>query len=177
MDIVRSCLAIALDCVHKHRGITASPVGATEREISVRLSLGASPGSIILQLLTECFVLAFAGAVLGLFVALAGSALFRHFATGLARREEISLDSHIVLYTLGCAFAATLLCGLIPAFRATRTGLSSELSTAGRSPGIGAQPIAMVVSRHAGGAGGHASGRSGADAPQLSGTRARIRGI
>jgi len=92
-----------------------------EREISVRFSLGATRTSIILQLLTECFVLSILGSTAGLFVASAGAALFRHYASGFARTDEITLDGRMVLYTLACAVAVTLLCGLVPAIYGTRT--------------------------------------------------------
>jgi putative ABC transport system permease protein len=95
-----------------------------EREISVRYSLGASRAAIISQLLTECFLLALIGSGLGLFVATAGSSLFRTFAIGFPRRDEITLNWNIVVYTLVCAVVATLLCGLIPAIRGTRRNSS-----------------------------------------------------
>src|SRR4029077_392733 len=94
---------------------------ATQRqqEISVRYSLGASRGSVVAQLLTETSVLALGGALLGLFVAAGASTVFRALAKSLPRLEEIGLDWRIVLYTLVSAVAVTLLCGLIPAIRAT----------------------------------------------------------
>jgi putative ABC transport system permease protein len=93
-------------------------------EISIRYGLGASRAAIIWQLLSECFLLALMGSGLGLFLAAGGATLFRKFAAGFPRRDEIALDWHIVLYTLVCAVAATLLCGLIPAIRGTRRNIS-----------------------------------------------------
>jgi putative ABC transport system permease protein len=104
-----------------------------EREISVRFSLGASRVSIVAQLLTECFVLALAGASLGLFVAAAASSVFRSLAKSLPRVEEITLDWRIVLYTLACAVLVTLLCGLFPAIRGTRRSIAGNLAHAGRT--------------------------------------------
>jgi len=93
-------------------------------EISIRYGLGASRAAIIWQLLTECFLLALMGSSLGLFVAAGGATLFRKFATGFPRRDEMALNWHIVLYTLVCAVVATLLSGLIPAIRGTRRNIS-----------------------------------------------------
>jgi predicted permease len=104
-----------------------------EREISVRFSLGASRGSVIAQLLTECLVLALAGALAGLAVAAVASRAFRGLAKTLPRVEDIALDWRIVVYTLVCALAATLLCGLLPAIRASRGSISGELSRAART--------------------------------------------
>ena len=104
-----------------------------QHEISVRLSLGAPRIMVICQLLTESFVLALTGALLGLFVAGAASTVFRTLAKELPRVEEIHLDARIVLYTLGCSVLATLLCGLFPAIRGTRGNLSGALTQASRS--------------------------------------------
>ncbi|HTS13830.1 MAG TPA: ABC transporter permease [Candidatus Limnocylindrales bacterium] len=99
-----------------------------ELEISVRFSLGASRPAIMGQLLTEVFVLAVTGAVLGLVIAGAASRVFRTLAANLPRVDEIHLDARIVLYSLACSVAATLVCGLIPAVRGARRSISGSLS-------------------------------------------------
>jgi hypothetical protein len=104
-----------------------------EREISVRFSLGASRLSLIAQLLTERFVLALAGASLGLLAAAAGSRALRTLAKSLPRAEEIGRDWRMVLYTFCCSVIVTLLFGLLPAFRATRQGIAQELARGGRA--------------------------------------------
>ena len=104
-----------------------------QHEISVRRSLGASRSMVVWQLLTESFVLALAGALVGIFVAGAASNVFRSLAKELPRVDEIHLDARIVLYTLACSVLATLLCGLLPAIRGTRVALSGALAQASRS--------------------------------------------
>lgn len=116
-----------------------------KREISVRFSLGASRPAVVAQLLAECFVLAFAGSALGLFAAAAGAKTLRTVASSLPRAEEISLDWRIVLYTFGCALLATFLCGLIPAIRGTRTGISSELARASRKQVSTRSPLQWLL--------------------------------
>jgi len=97
-------------------------------EISVRFSLGASRTAIIGQLLTEVFLLALAGAGLGLLLAGAASNVFRTLGANLPRVEEIRLDARILLYALACSAVVTLLCGLFPAIRNARQSLSSSLA-------------------------------------------------
>ncbi len=104
-----------------------------EREISIRFSLGASRGSVIGQLLTECLVLASGGAALGLLVAWAGSEALRRIAKSIPRAQEISMDWRILVYTLVCAVAATILCGLFPAIRGTRRRIAGELARSSRN--------------------------------------------
>lgn len=114
-------------------GLLLSRAAQRNQEISIRYSLGASRASAIGQLLAETFVLALGGAILGLGLAAAASRIFRALAKSLPRLEEIGLDWRIVLYTLASAVAVTLLCGLIPAIRATRRSLSSSLAQSSRA--------------------------------------------
>src|SRR4029077_18260277 len=95
--------------------------------------LGASRSTIVMQLLTEVFLLAFFGATLGLFVAAGASRAFRTLAADLPRVEEIRLDWRIALYALACSIAATLLCGLVPAIRGSSRTLSASLAQASRT--------------------------------------------
>jgi putative ABC transport system permease protein len=109
------------------------------QEISVRLSLGAQPALIRSLILVETAVLAVAGAALGLVVAVGAATALRRLAPNFPRIEELSLDSGILIYTLAAIVAVTLACGLVPAIRAARVGLSGALSDARRT---------QVSSRH-----------------------------
>jgi putative ABC transport system permease protein len=116
-----------------------------QHEIAVRFSLGASRAAIVTQLLTETFVLALAGGLLGLLVAGGASNVFRTLARNLPRVEEIHLDSRIVLYSLVCSVVVTLLCGLFPAIRGTRSNTSSSLAQTSRTQVSARNPLQWLL--------------------------------
>src|SRR6266700_772245 len=116
-----------------------------QHEISVRFSLGGSRAAIANQLLTEVFVLAIAGAALGLVVANAASKVFRTLAADLPRVEEIRLDWRIVLQSRLCSVLATLVCGLFPAIRGTRRNMSSSLTQASRTQVSTRNPLQWLL--------------------------------
>jgi predicted permease len=116
-----------------------------QHEISVRFSLGAPRSAVVAQLLTEIFVLALAGALLGLTLAGAASRVFRTLASGLPRVDEIHLDLRIVAYSLLCSVVATILCGVWPAVRGTRKNLSSSLAQNSRAQVSGRIPLQWLL--------------------------------
>src|SRR5215470_7133508 len=116
-----------------------------QHEIAVRFSLGASRASVAVQLLTEVFLLALAGAVVGLGLAAVAARVFRVLAKSLPRVDEIGLDWRIVVYSLICAVAATLACGLVPAILGTRGSLAASLASSGRSQVSGRRQPQFVL--------------------------------
>jgi predicted permease len=102
-------------------------------EIAIRFSLGASRTAIVSQLLTEVLVLALAGSLLGLSIAAGAPRVFTLFSKNLPRVDEIALNWRVVMYSLGCALAAALACGLVPAIRGTRRNLSGSLAQSSRT--------------------------------------------
>jgi len=99
---------------------------ARQQELAVRVSLGASRGNIIGQLLTESFVLAAGGGLLGVVLAYGAFRAFKQFAPqNLPRVDHVALDARVFVF----AFAAVLLTGFLLAScrrcgcpRSTRTG-------------------------------------------------------
>lgn len=116
-----------------------------EHEISIRFSLGASRRAVIAQLLTEVFVHAVFGSLLGLMVAAGASHAFHLLAKTLPRAEEVTLNWRVVLYSLTCALATTLLCGLFPAIRGARKELSHSLAQSSRTQVSGRNPIQWML--------------------------------
>jgi predicted permease len=104
------------------------------REISVRLALGASVAVVLRQSLIETLLLSIGGGLLGL--ALASAALrvgVLFFPETLPRISSIGLDWKVVAFALGLAVLTGILCGLIPAVAAARTGVSDALKEGGRT--------------------------------------------
>src|ERR1700733_11088526 len=114
-------------------------------ELSIRFSLGASRRAVITQLLTEVLVLALAGSLLGLFVAGAATGTLRSLSKTLPRAEEISANWRIVVYSLACAFATTLICGLFPAVRGARRELARDLAHGSRTQASTRNPVQWVL--------------------------------
>lgn len=105
-----------------------------QREFAVRVALGASPGRIVRQLLTECTLLSLAGGVLGLLLASWGTrAALALVPQSLPRSEEIALNWQVLLFTLAISLVAGIIFGLVPALKTSRTSIETELRQTGRS--------------------------------------------
>jgi predicted permease len=104
------------------------------REISVRLALGASGAAVVRQLLVETLLLSIAGGLIGLVLASVALRVGVNFLPEtLPRISSIGLNWQVMAFALGLAALTGLLCGLIPAFAAARTGVNEALKDAGRT--------------------------------------------
>ena len=108
------------------------------REIAVRRALGASGAAVLRQSLVETLALSFAGGLIGLaLAALAVRVGISFLPETLPRVESIRLDWHVVLFAMGTALLTGLLCGLVPALAAARTGMNETLKDGGRTGSAG----------------------------------------
>jgi putative ABC transport system permease protein len=116
-----------------------------EHEMAIRYSLGASRAAIIWQLLTEVFVLALLGSAAGLAIAGGAARAFSLLSKDLPRADEIAMNWHVAMYSLVCAVAATMVCGLLPAIRGSRGAVSESLAQASRTQVSGRNPWQSIL--------------------------------
>lgn len=111
-------------------------VRATEkrREIGVRRALGAGGKRLVLQQMLESLLLAVLGGAAGWGLAVVGlEPLLSLMPSELPRLEEMRVDEGLLFAALGFALFTGILTGLLPAFQAARTPITSVLQEGGRT--------------------------------------------
>jgi predicted permease len=108
---------------------------ARQREMALRVSLGAGRFRLLRQGLTESLLLAAAGGLLGTLLAYLGTgALVRIIASGRERIElQVRPDWVVLLFTAGVALLTGVLFGLAPAWRASGCAPAASLRAVGRA--------------------------------------------
>jgi putative ABC transport system permease protein len=106
---------------------------AREREVAVRLALGAGSWRLIRQLLTESMLLSLFGGALGLLFAVAGlRALLTFVPADLAVLREAGLNVRVLGFTFAVCLTTGLACGFFPAWRMLKSDLSGVLKQGSR---------------------------------------------
>jgi len=104
------------------------------KEIGVRVALGANPGSLIRQILTESALLSLVGGVAGLVLSFLGVRVFNVWAPfWLPKTTGIVVDARVLLFTFCACVITGIAFGIIPAYRAVKSNVSECLREAGRS--------------------------------------------
>lgn len=130
-----SGLVLLISCANVANLLLARAT-ARQREVGVRLSIGASKGRLVRQFLTESLLLSFFGGVVGVLVAFGASRLVVHL---LSRPRDplqlsTSIDLRVLAFTIAVTALTGLLFGVVPAIRATRVDLNESLKETG--PGV-----------------------------------------
>jgi putative ABC transport system permease protein len=118
--------------------LTLARASTRDREIAVRLAVGGSRWQIVRLLLSESLLIAFIGGALGVLLAFWAVAAFKAIGAGvIARIDEIGVDVPVLIFSMGTIFIATVLFGLLPAWKAARVNVEPALKAGTRSSGHG----------------------------------------
>jgi predicted permease len=123
-------------------GLQMARSSARQRELAVRVALGASRVNLVRQALIESIVLTAAGAILGFAVAaLAAPLLVRGLPSILGSQIRPTLDGPVLVFLTVVAVVCSLVCGVVPAWTRTQPSWFNALQEGGRSGGtsVGSQ--------------------------------------
>lgn len=111
-----------------------------QKEIALRLALGADRTRLTKQLLVESVMLSLLGAIVGLGFAYAGLSVLTHFIPPeVMHPEAIAINARVLLFTLAIAMITGLIFGLAPAMQASHFNLNDTLKDGGRDSGASVQ--------------------------------------
>jgi putative ABC transport system permease protein len=131
--LITAVVAVLLIACVNVAHLLLARAGAREKEIAVRTALGANPGRLVRQLLTESVLLAVIAGIFGLLIAYWGTwILAKQAPEGLAQAGEAQLDWRVLAFTLGVSIVTGLAFGLVPALSSARSNLNLVLRSGGR---------------------------------------------
>jgi putative ABC transport system permease protein len=109
---------------------------ARSRELAVRAAIGASRGQLVRQMLAESLLIAAAGTLAGLLLARAGVRMLLALGPDdLPRLEAVAVDPIVLAFAAVAGMTTAVLCGVVPALRASRTDVMDVLRAAGGCAG------------------------------------------
>ncbi len=132
-----AAMVLIVACVNL-ANLGLSSLATRQREICLRMALGAPSARILRQLLAESLLLSALGGLLGLAIAWWGAGLLSRIgASAFPGLETIALDGRALGFTAALSLATGLAFGLLPAYRAGKVRLEGILRAGGRGSTIG----------------------------------------
>ena len=121
-------LVLLVACANVANLLLARATGR-QKEIAIRLAVGAGRRQLVRQLLIESFLLSLAGAAVGFLLAAAAARAISSFQLPLPFPVafDFNVDGRVALFTLGLSAITALVFGLVPALRASRPDLVGSL--------------------------------------------------
>ena len=111
-----------------------------QKEIAVRLALGAGRWRLMRQLLTESLMLASLGGAAALLLAMWGvDVLSSLMPDNISQAKSVFIDSRVFAFTLGVSLVTGIVFGIIPALQATKPNLNETLKEGGRDSSSGSR--------------------------------------
>ncbi len=131
-------LVLLIACVNIS-GLQLARASARQKELALRVALGAARGRLIRQLLTESVLLSCLGASVGVALAVAGTIAFRNSVPPdiIPRLSDIGVDFSVLCFTSAIAVLAGLLFGILPAIISSKADANESLKE-GTGKGVSA---------------------------------------
>ncbi|MGB9457848.1 MAG: ABC transporter permease [Bryobacteraceae bacterium] len=113
--------------------LSLAQLHSRQRELAIRVSIGATRGQVVASVMREIALLAVAGALAGWAIAYVSLPLLARLFADLPRIGELRMDWRATLFAIAATVVAAVLFGFLPAVRATGVAIDGTLLRAGRS--------------------------------------------
>jgi putative ABC transport system permease protein len=131
--LLGAVLLVLLIAVSNVANLTLARATARQREIAIRLSIGAGKRRLVLQFMTESLMLSLAGGAVGILLAFAGVHALRALGPrDWPRLSEIGIDLQTLAFTLAICLVSSVFFGSVPALAAANTNVAESLKEGGR---------------------------------------------